>query len=223
MSVAAVCWVLLAMLPLAFALGSVPFGLLVGRARGVDVRTVGSKNIGATNVGRALGRKFFYLVLLLDALKAAIPAAIASTLVLTQTEPGERTPLLMFLWIAVGIAAMLGHVFSPFLKFKGGKGVACGLGLVLGTFPYLTLPGLIALAVFVVTFKLSRFVSLGSILAASSLPISYVALALLLDWDLRTHWPVVALVAVIALLVLWRHRENVRRLLAGTEMPAAKR
>lgn len=220
MSPHATTWTLLALLPVAFAIGSVPFGLLVGKARGVDVRKLGSGNIGATNVGRALGKRFFFLVLLLDALKAAVPAGIASTLVHLNTTPAERGPVLFGLWISVGVAAMLGHIFSPFLKFKGGKGVACGLGLVLGTFPYLTYPGLIGLAIFIITFKLTRFISLGSVLAAMSLPIAYLLFAFALDWNLATQWPGVALMLLIALLVVWRHWANISRIIAGTE-PAA--
>jgi glycerol-3-phosphate acyltransferase PlsY len=217
---AAAHWILLGLLPVAFGLGSVPFGVLVGRARGVDVRRVGSGNTGATNVGRALGKRFFYLVLALDALKALVPTLAASALVHAYLPPDERSPLTFFLWMAVGVAAVLGHVFSPFLGFRGGKGVACGLGLILGVVPFVTLPGLVAVAVFVVTFRLSRYVSLGSMAAAASLPVAYLAFALLLDWNLATQWPVLALLTLVAALVLWRHRDNVRRLRAGTEVKA---
>lgn len=210
-------WTLVALVPLAFALGSVPFGLLVGRARGVDVRAAGSGNIGATNVGRLLGKRFFYLVLLLDALKAAVPAAIASVLIHLSLDPEERPPAIFGLWIGVGVAALLGHVFSPFLRFKGGKGVACGLGLVLGVFPFLTLPGVVALGLFVVIFKTTRYVSLGSILAAASLPVSYLAFAAGFGWSLSRQWPVLVLLVIVGLLVVLRHRANVSRLLAGTE------
>ena len=209
---------LLALLPVAFALGSVPFGVLIARGRGVDVRSVGSGNVGATNVGRALGRKFFFLVLFLDALKAALPAAVASGLVLSNLAPAQRSAMTFALWIGVGVAALLGHVFSPFLKFRGGKGVACGLGLVLGTFPYLTLPGVVGVVVFVVTHRLTRYVSLGSVLAAASLPATYLAFAALLGWPLSNQWPVLALLVLVAALVVWRHRGNLARIRAGTEM-----
>ena len=217
MSPAAVAWTLAAILPFAFLLGSVPFGLVVGRMRGVDVRASGSGNIGATNVGRALGKRYFFVVLLLDALKAAIPAAIASVIVLTQLDPPQRSAGIFGLWIGTGVAALLGHVFSPFLGFKGGKGVACGLGLVLGVFPFLTLPGVIGLALFIGIFKATRYVSLGSIVAAASLPVSYLIFAMLLGWDLSRQWPILVLLVLVATLVVVRHRANISRLLAGTE------
>ena len=213
----ALLWTLAALLPAAFLLGSIPFGLLVGRLRGVDVRGVGSGNIGATNVGRALGKRYFFVVLLLDALKAAVPAGIASVLVHLNLPPSERSAGVYGLWIGAGVAAMLGHIFSPFLGFRGGKGVACGLGLVLGVFPYLTLPGVVGLGLFVGVLKASRYVSLGSIVAASSLPITYLIFAWLLNWSLDRQWPVLLLLSLVAALVVVRHRSNITRLLAGTE------
>ena len=213
----AVIWTLLALLPAAFALGSIPFGLLIGRLRGVDVRGIGSGNIGATNVGRALGKRYFFLVLLLDAVKAALPAGVASILVHANLPPAERDAGIYGLWIGAGVAAMLGHIFSPFLKFRGGKGVACGLGLVLGVFPYLTLPGVVALTLFVAIFKVTRYISLGSIVAAASLPVTYLIFAWLLGWSLDRQWPVLLLLALVAGLVVVRHRTNIQRLIAGTE------
>jgi glycerol-3-phosphate acyltransferase PlsY len=209
---------LAALLPIAFFLGSVPFGYFIGKARGVDVRAAGSGNVGATNVGRALGKRYFYLVLLLDAGKAFVPSAIASGVVLANLDAGDRSPATLGLWIGVGVAAMLGHIFSPFLRFKGGKGVACGLGLVLGVFPYLTLPGLTALLVFVGVFLSTRFVSLGSMIAAVVLPVAYVGFMWLRGGSVSTEWPALGLLSLVSALVLWRHRTNVKRLLNGTEI-----
>ena len=217
MSVGVLHILLACLIPVAFLLGSVPTGVLIARKRGVDLRSVGSGNVGATNVGRALGKRFFFVVLALDAFKAFLPSMAASLLVLLSTEPADRSALTFGLWIAVGVAAVCGHVFSPFLKFKGGKGVACGLGLVLGIFPYLTVPGVLGLLVFIAVFKLSRYVSLGSIVGAASLPIWYLIAAWGLNWSLERQWPVLALLTLAAGLLIWRHRENVRRLLAGTE------
>ncbi|MEM7808914.1 MAG: glycerol-3-phosphate 1-O-acyltransferase PlsY [Planctomycetota bacterium] len=210
--------VLAILVPIAFLIGGIPFGVLIAKRRGVDLKTFGSGNVGATNAGRALGKRFFFVVLALDALKALVPAAVASTLVHTQSTPDDRTALTFALWMAVGVSAVLGHVFSPFLGFKGGKGVACGLGLVLGTVPVLTLPGLVALAIFVAVFKVTRYISLGSMISAAVLPVAYVALALLLSWPMSTQWPVLAVLVLVALLVLWRHRDNLRRLRDGTEV-----
>ncbi len=212
--------ILAGLLPFAFLLGSVPFGVLIAKARGVDLRGVGSGNTGATNAGRALGKRYFFVVLALDAAKALVPAAIASGLVHAATEPAERSATTFGLWIAVGLAAVLGHVFSPFLKFKGGKGVACGLGMVLGIFPYLTVPGLLGLATFIAGYKLSRYISVGSIVGAASLPIWYLLAAWSLDWSLARQWPVLLALTLTASLLVWRHRENVRRLIAGTETKA---
>lgn len=219
MSTTAVCYTLLAMLPIAYVIGGIPFGLLVGKARGIDVRNVGSGNIGATNVGRELGKRFFFLVLFLDAMKAFLPAMAASILVHATTTPAERTPLLYGLWVLVPIAAFLGHMFSIFLRFKGGKGVACGLGLVLGIWPYFTLPGLVGLAVFILVYKLSRFISLGSIAGSVTLPLAYLGCAWLLGWDvLGRQLPVFLLLSAAAFLIIVRHRSNIGRLWRGEEL-----
>ncbi|MGF1633065.1 MAG: glycerol-3-phosphate 1-O-acyltransferase PlsY [Phycisphaerae bacterium] len=212
----AVAW-LLVLLPVAYLLGSVPFGLLIARARGVNIRKVGSGNIGATNVGRSLGTRWFFVVLLLDLLKSALPLWIASAVVFNVPAP-DRGPGLHALWLAVGIAALLGHVFSLFLGFKGGKGVATSAGITLGLVPYWVVPGMAALAVFAGVFKLTRYVSVGSMLAAGSFPLVFVGLGLLRGWAVfGALWPLTAAAVAIPCLIVWTHRSNIRRLLAGTE------
>src|SRR5215208_4938827 len=139
---------LLALVPLAYLVGSIPFGLIVGLARGVDVRTAGSGNIGATNVGRLLGGRFFALVFIFDLLKGLLPMIAAGLVLGFRAE--DRTGYL--LWLLVGFAAILGHMFSAFLKLKGGKGVATSAGVMLGLWPYFTLPGLVGAAVWGVAF-----------------------------------------------------------------------
>jgi len=207
------------MIPAAYLLGGIPFGLIIGKWRGTDPRTSGSGNIGATNVGRILGKRYFYLVLSLDALKSAIPAGIASVLVHANTPLDQRTPLLYGLWLGCGVAALLGHVFSPYLGFKGGKGVATALGLVVGVFPYMTLPGVIALIVFVLVFRVTKYISAGSIVAAAAFPVAYVAVALWRDWDpFGRQWPLLAILVLVAALIIIRHRTNIARLIAGTEI-----
>src|SRR5450432_329796 len=115
----------------AYLVGSIPFGLLVGWTRGIDVRKVGSGNIGASNVGRLLGKKFFFLVMFLDLLKSLLPMLAASVLVAGALKPPEQpSPLLYGFWLMVGFSAILGHMFSLFLKFKGGKGVATSTGVL---------------------------------------------------------------------------------------------
>src|SRR5688500_12160212 len=190
---------LIALVPLAYVLGSVPFGLLVGLARGVDPRKSGSGNIGATNVGRLLGGKFFALVFTLDLLKGLVPTLAASWVVYR----GEGTPdwRVNLLWLLVGFAAIAGHMFSVFLGFKGGKGVATSAGVVLGLFPYFTVPGLAALGVWFGTFKASRYVSLASILAAIAFPLLYAAVGLARGWPVvGSQWPLLAFAALVAVM-----------------------
>src|SRR3954471_19602270 len=160
---------LLLLIPLAYLVGSIPFGLLVGLAKGVDPRTAGSGNIGATNVARLLGRKFFFLVFFLDMLKSMVPMVIASAIV-GRIPAEQRDAQVYLLWLLVGFAAVLGHMFSVFLRFKGGKGVATSAGVMLGLFPYYTWPGLVAFAVFLLMFIPWRYISLGSVVAACAFP-----------------------------------------------------
>src|SRR5438874_4684734 len=118
---------LLILIPIAYILGSVPFGLIVGLAKGVDPRKAGSGNIGATNVARLLGRKFFWVVFILDLLKSLIPVGIASALA-HRIPDAQRDWRIYLLWLMVGLAAVIEHMFSVFLRFKGGKGVASSAG-----------------------------------------------------------------------------------------------
>lgn len=211
--------ILLILIPAGYLVGSIPFGLLVGLARGVDVRQKGSGNIGATNVGRLLGGKFFALVFALDVLKGMAPM-LAAGLVLGFAA---HTPLGYLLWLLVGFAAVLGHMFSVFLGFRGGKGVATSTGMMLGLWPYYTLPLLAAAAVFGAAFWRTRIVSLGSILGAITLPIAYAAMGLLF-WPthLPAQWPLLAFAVIVATMIVYKHRSNITRLRAGNE-PRVKR
>lgn len=182
-----------------FAVGSIPFGLLLGRwVAGVDVRKVGSGNVGATNVSRALGGRWFFVVLLLDAAKGAGPV-LAAPLVAGEAASD-------WLRAACGFAAVLGHVFSPFLGFRGGKGVATGAGVFVALAP---LPALCSFGIFGLVLAVSRFMSLASICAAASL--APVALAF------RRPAPEIVFGAVVAAVVIARHRANLGRIAAGTE------
>ncbi len=210
---------LLVLVAVAYLAGSIPFGLIVGLARGVDVRTQGSGNIGASNVGRLLGRNYFFLVMFLDLLKGLIPVLVASQVVASRTNaslpPGQAVYIL---WLSVGFASVIGHMFSVFLKFKGGKGVATSAGILLGLWPFYTLPGIVTVATFIVLFFATRYISVGSIGAAISFPIAYVAIGLWRGWDpLGGQWPLLAFAVVISGLVIWKHRSNIARLRAGTE------
>jgi glycerol-3-phosphate acyltransferase PlsY len=202
------------LIPAAYLVGSVPFGLMVGKLKGVDPRTAGSGNIGASNVGRLLGKKFFAVVFLLDLLKGLAPMLVAGH-VLRDTPHDGRTYLL---WLLVGFAAILGHMFSLFLGFKGGKGVATSSGVILGLFPYFTIPGVVALAVWAVVLKAARYISVASIAAAVLFPVSYVLIALARGWPVfGEQLPLLGFSVLVAAMIVYKHRSNLARLRAGTE------
>jgi glycerol-3-phosphate acyltransferase PlsY len=204
--------VLLALL--AYGFGSIPFGFLFGKLKGVDLRLHGSKNIGATNAGRVLGKKYFFLVLLLDAAKGFLPTALAGKILLQS----EITHWTFILWLLVAFCAIAGHNWPCWLKFKGGKGVATSLGVVLALYPYYTWPGLIAFGVWILVYKFSGFVSLGSIVAATVFLLSYLAMVLLIpDWTVRQQWPLILFATVMIGVLILRHSGNIQRLRAGTE------
>jgi glycerol-3-phosphate acyltransferase PlsY len=211
--------ILLALVPIAYLLGSIPFGLIVARTRGIDPRTAGSKNIGATNVGRLLGGKFFAIVFTLDLLKGLIPMLAAGSVLLNlQGRPQEYRAQDYALWLLVGFAAIFGHMFSVFLKFKGGKGVATSAGVLLGLFPYYTLPGLVSILIFLILFKLTRYVSVASMAGSASFAFAYLGIGLAMRWPiLGAQWPLLAFAIFMAALIIYKHRGNLARLRAGTE------
>lgn len=207
------------MIVLGFAAGSIPFGLILGRAKGIDIREHGSKNIGATNVGRVLGRKYGFLCFALDALKGAVPV-LAVWFLLVPAHP-EQTNLVGMLMPLVGIAAILGHVYSPWVGFRGGKGVATSFGALLAMWPLMTFPALGALVVWIIVLKLFRFVSLASMCAALSLPVLLAVRAFVITGGNSSPadavLPLLIAVTALAFLVIWKHRANIARLRAGTE------
>jgi glycerol-3-phosphate acyltransferase PlsY len=205
---------LLILIAAAYLAGSIPFGLLIGWTRGIDVRKVGSGNIGASNVGRLLGKKYFFLVMFLDLLKSLVPM-LAGFFLLRGTPP---SPQLYVLWLMVGFAAILGHMFSLFLRFRGGKGVATSTGVLLGLWPYYTCPGLVTIAVFIGLFFATRYISVGSLGSAVTFPLAYVGMAIVFRWDpLGQQLPLLIFAVVISALVIFKHRSNIARLRAGTE------
>ena len=201
------------LLPLAaYVVGSTPFGVLLARARGVDLRKVGSGNVGATNCGRALGRRWGILCFVLDVAKGLLPVLAAGWLVCPAR--GAPSAGQQACWLLTGCGAIAGHVFSFYLGFRGGKGVATALGVVLGIWPYFTFAGLIALGVWVAVTLTSRYVSLGSIVAAGVFLPAFAAL----QWrHLARLWPMGAFAGLMVVLILVRHRGNIARLVAGTE------
>ncbi len=208
----------------AYLLGSVPFGLLLGKARGVDLRAVGSKNIGATNVSRTLGRPWGVLAFFLDVLKGLAPTLAAGlSLAAGPAEPGMSEATRNLFILLVGVAAVLGHNYSVFLRFVGGKGVATSLGVALGVYPDLTCAALAAFGVWVVVTLASRYVSLGSICAAVAFPAALVLIAGRQEGFLTNDWPLLVCSSLLAVMIIYRHRKNIRRLSNGTEPKIGKK
>ena len=196
----------------AYLLGSIPFGLLIARAHGKDLRLIGSGNIGATNVSRAIGRKWAYFCFIFDVLKGLIPMLV--TMLITKPD----SVLTIWLWLAVGCAAILGHIFPIYIKFKGGKGVSTSFGVALGLWPYYTICVLLAAGVWILVVLIWRYVSLASIAASIAFPLVLIAAIIVKpDWDFSNLWPIVIVAIAIPIMVIIRHRENIKRLLAGTE------
>jgi glycerol-3-phosphate acyltransferase PlsY len=223
---------------IAFLMGSIPFGLLIGRMRGIDIRQHGSGNIGATNVLRVMGKAYGIPCLLLDALKGFVPVVIATHAIQIHGRPvmapfdlpagwvltlGEADALrAQAAHIVTALCAVLGHNHSPWTGFRGGKGIATSAGVLAALMPF----GLVVLlAVWGVLFLTTRYVSVASIGAALSLP-------LLTLWGAWIHgrlqdgtWnkPLFVFAVLVALLAVWTHRSNLSRLRQGTEHRFARK
>lgn len=195
--------------------GSIPFGLLIGLAKGIDVRQHGSGNVGATNTGRVIGTPWGVTCFVLDLLKGTGPVLAAGCVMgytgqtLTSWEAWQ--------WLTVAMSAMLGHVFPVWLRFAGGKGVATGLGVLLGFWPLLTGPALASAVIWVVLLAISRYVSVASVTAAISIPLLLIANAILRQQTLREVTPFLMATGILAGIVVLRHRSNMTRLWHGTE------
>jgi glycerol-3-phosphate acyltransferase PlsY len=186
----------------AYLLGSIPFGMVLARLKGVDLRQVGSGNIGATNVARAMGKGWAIAVLLADAAKGFVPVWLGRTWQLPDLAVA-----------GAGLAAIVGHMFTVFLRGRGGKGVATSLGVSLALSPLLALVGFGA---YVVVFALTRLSSLGSLLGVWTFSVGFVVARR----PTLSSWPYVALAVSGAALVTLRHRANIQRLLKGEEKKA---
>lgn len=184
-----------------YLIGAVPFALLIGRLQGVDIRKVGSGNVGATNVFRSVGKGLGVLTFACDVLKGFLPAFLFP-IWFPVVHAAENVGLLY------GCAAIAGHNWPVYLRFKGGKGVATSAGVLLGVAP----PAVgIGLAVWIVVYALARYVSLASIAGALAIPGA--------SWWLygAENWILPSVLTALGLLVIWRHRTNIQRLLNGTE------
>lgn len=223
---------------LAFLLGSIPFGLFIAKAKGIDIRAHGSGNIGATNVFRVVGKKYGLSCLLLDALKGFIPVVIAINLIrftgrAPQMHLGFLDPFALILpageqlkvqliHVVTALLAVLGHNYSPWIGFKGGKGIATSAGVIIALMPATIV---LLIVVFMVTLALSRYVAVASMVAAAALPI-------LTHFGTRFHknadgislweagtWnkPLFFFSLLIGILAIWKHRPNILRLSKGIE------
>lgn len=226
---------------IAFLLGSIPFGLLIAKAKGIDIRQHGSGNIGATNVLRVVGKKHGITCLVLDALKGFIPTLLGITLIrfVNQPEGMAIKPLLDYatvlpadqqmkaqlFQVLTGLCAILGHNYSPWVGFKGGKGIATSAGVLIALMPA-AIPLLIL--VWAVLFLTTRYVSLASVGAAAVLPLLSIGGSWYHGYLAKGTWnkPLFAFSIIIAVLAIWKHRTNLHRLMKGTEhrfVPKSKR
>ncbi|MCB1065701.1 MAG: glycerol-3-phosphate 1-O-acyltransferase PlsY [Verrucomicrobiae bacterium] len=187
---------------LAWLIGSTPFGFLAGKLKGIDIREHGSGNIGATNVLRVLGKPIGITTLVLDVLKGLVPVII------TQQVVGPDHSLVPIL---AAVATILGHNYTFWLGFKGGKGIATSAGAIA---PLIPIPLAIALLLWGLSFAITRYVSIASIVAAVSLPVTAAIQAWRAgQWD----WPLLVFTLFLAVMATWRHRSNLKRLREGTE------
>jgi len=226
-------------LAVGYLLGSIPFGLLLTRAfGGGDIRAIGSGNIGATNVLRIVGKKYGITCLLLDALKGFIPVALALNLIqiegrrigiplhlpenLALILPAARQFDAQLAHVLTALFAVLGHNYSPWVAFKGGKGIATSAGVLLALMPFAVV---LLIAVFLITYFTTRYVAVASMVAAAALPIlTHLGARFHKGPDGISLWqagtwnkPLFAFTLVIAILAIWKHRTNIQRLLNGTE------
>ena len=193
---------------ISYLIGSVPAGYLAGRVAGIDIRKVGSGNIGATNVLRVLGKRYGYPVFLFDFAKGTAAVEI-SILIFNSTHHAEVSRELCA--ILAGVSSVIGHSYPMWLGFKGGKGVATSFGVVFGLIP---LAALIAVMVWLITFGTTRYVSVASMTAALALPITVLVM---LYVKLLSGLTLLLFSICLAAIVIWRHRSNLSRLMSGTE------
>jgi len=198
---------------ISYLLGSIPAGYLAGRIAGIDIRHAGSGNIGATNVTRVLGKRYGYPVFVVDFLKGLMAVSI-SILVEKRVQP-VLVPTEL-LGIVAAISCVIGHSFPVWLSFKGGKGVATSMGALFGLVPFVALIGV---AVWVITFEMTRYVSVASMTAALAVPIS---ILILMPLKQTGEAALLYFSIGLAALVIFRHRSNLCRLVRGTE-PRFKR
>ncbi|UDQ97330.1 glycerol-3-phosphate 1-O-acyltransferase PlsY [Lentisphaerota bacterium WC36G] len=200
---------------LSYLFGSIPWAFIIGKANGVDIRKCGSGNVGATNVTRTVGKCWGKLCFACDLLKGVLPVVTVS-LIAKKYLPSTTESTINYGCMVAGFSAISGHVWTIFLKFKGGKGISTSAGVLLALAPA---PVLAALILWVIIFKTSKMVSLASIIAAGALPI----IAVIFNYTLKkysffaTEKPILIFLVVIAVIAIAKHRSNIKRIIAGTE------
>jgi glycerol-3-phosphate acyltransferase PlsY len=202
---------------LSYLVGSIPTSIILSKLlRGIDIRQHGSGNAGGTNVFRVLGWKWGVLTIILDAVKGAIVVVVVARLYLDNFPFNNITPFDDFTVVQIicGIAAVIGHVWTVFAGFRGGKGIATALGFLI---TLITIDMLLVLAVFTLTVTLSRYISLGSMMAAVSLPIILIVRENLFGVNIPGYNTILPFVIGLVLLVLYTHRKNIDRLIKGSE------
>jgi len=203
---------------ISYFLGSIPFGFIFGKLKGLDLREHGSRNIGATNAGRVLGKKYFYISLVFDAAKGFFPTFLASRILFVNSANNLSQQWLNVAWLIIAFSAVAGHNWPCWLGFKGGKGVATSLGIVLAIYPYYTFPGLIAFVCWIIIVKVSGYVSLGSMISAAIFLFSFICLIVFKsDWRIKELWPLLVFASIMVAILIYRHRSNIYRLKHGTE------
>lgn len=202
---------------LSYLAGSIPTSILVSKlVKGIDIREHGSGNAGGTNVFRVLGWKWGLLTILLDAFKGAVAVVFIARLYLGTFPYTNITPFDDFTLIQIfcGIAAVVGHIWTVFAQFKGGKGIATALGFLL---TIITVDMLVAVGIFAVVVYLSKHVSLGSIVAALSVPVILIVRENIFGVDIPGYGTILPFVTMVSILVVYTHKSNIERLLKGNE------
>ncbi|RPH74479.1 glycerol-3-phosphate 1-O-acyltransferase [bacterium] len=202
---------------LSYLIGSIPNSIIISKAvKGIDIREHGSGNAGGTNVMRVLGWKYGLLVILLDALKGVIVVVVVARLHYGSMPFQNITPFddLTLIQIIAGISATIGHIWTIFAGFRGGKGIATALGMLL---MIVTIDMLISIGIFIIVVAVSRYVSLGSILGAIAVPLTLVVRENILHVNIPGYNTLLPFVIAVSLLVIYTHRKNVVRLLNGNE------
>ena len=189
-----------------YLLGSIPTGFLVAKSKGIDIRTIGSGNIGATNVFRALGTPAGVLVLLGDALKGWAAVALVARLMADWSYPAAGPQAREWFRIVSGLAAILGHNYTWWLYFKGGKGIATSAGVLVALVPWALL---IIFGIWIIVLAITRYVSLASIAASAALPFA--------TWITGCSSTLIIITAAMAVLAISKHKTNIQRLFKGTE------